>query len=473
MTPKNTNAQEWLNEKYPINKACKRSSDKENKNKFRKDIYKLDIQLSNVDSGKKLLFGDLKLTGFSNLKELNLADHNLNSLDNSNCLNLEKIDISHNQNITSLNLSHNPNLIEVNFQGCDSLKIENIDLNNTNLIYDQNEKKLTLNNQDNSHLAQISSANKDSIRNILIIGLTGNGKSNLANTLTETNEFKSGSGGVSLTEEFKKSDIFEHNGNKYCVIDNIGFGDTRNISKEDFLFRIGQGIYASREGINQILFVVKGRFSEQQIIAFDMFKDLINQIEITKFTTITRTNFKDFMSKIECKKDHENLTNQSLRIKDLIESCSSIIHIDNPSIPVINENDDEDEKAIKQLEINRDLKKRERSREIILSHLSQNCNQIYKLKGWDDITENVRRVNQSEIQLSKTSDPVKREEISNEIRNRKRRIAERVDLEINGEFSASGPKFGFKIALQNLFTKKFDDKIEKYSESILNKSNNE
>jgi len=55
----------------------------------------------------------------------------------------------------------------------------------------------------------VISAETYDIRNILIVGITGNGKSTLANILTNTNQFIEKNASVSVTKNFQKSDIFE------------------------------------------------------------------------------------------------------------------------------------------------------------------------------------------------------------------------------------------------------------------------
>src|SRR3954462_579687 len=97
------------------------------------------------------------------------------------------------------------------------------------------------------------------INNILIIGITGNGKSALASLLANNDEFKASSSGTSKTKNFQVSnEPFEYKGKKYRLIDNIGFADTDNISEEEIFLEIGEGIHAAKEGINQVLFVFKG-----------------------------------------------------------------------------------------------------------------------------------------------------------------------------------------------------------------------
>jgi len=164
------------------------------------------------------------------------------------------------------------------------------------------------------------------------------------------------------------------------VIDNIGFGDTSNLFKEEILFKIGEGIYSVKEGLNQVFFVVKGRFSPEQIVVFKQFEDFISETGIAKFTTIVRTNFPNFRDKKRCKKESESLLNQNEELKKIIESCNGILYVDNPPMSTIEEDDSEEEKEEKELENSINQRRRKESRKIVLEHLEKNCQEIYKLK---------------------------------------------------------------------------------------------
>jgi len=135
------------------------------------------------------------------------------------------------------------------------------------------------------------------------------------------------------------------------------------------LRRVGEGIYSAREGINQVFFVFKDKFANEQEVAFKMFKDFIAESGITRFTTLVRTNFPNFRTKQKCQEDKDALLTQSQELTEIINSCNNIIYIDNPLLEV----DD-----INELELNK--RKRIKSREIALNHLTNNCHEIYKLK---------------------------------------------------------------------------------------------
>jgi hypothetical protein len=128
--------------------------------------------------------------------------------------------------------------------------------------------------------------------------------------------------------------------------------------------------------------VVRGRFTKEQIIAFNLFKKFISEAGIASFTTIVRTHFSNFKNQQKCEDDRQVLLNEgNEELSKIIKSCKGIIHVDNPQIPIVEEEDSENEREDKQKEACINEKKREKSRKIVLDHLSENCQEIYKLKG--------------------------------------------------------------------------------------------
>lgn len=102
-------AQEWLDEDYPIAGVCqrkdKKKSNHEDYGKARKDIIHLNIS-------SEYLIGTLDLTGFVNLESLDCSHNNLTSLDISNCKKITKISC-HDNKLTTLLLPLKADLTEI------------------------------------------------------------------------------------------------------------------------------------------------------------------------------------------------------------------------------------------------------------------------------------------------------------------------------------------------------------------------
>lgn len=111
------NAQEWLDKNYPKNGVCRRETNDEkwdgkkyskgwnNQGKTRAEITKLDIWNKNLE-------GNLDLSDFVNLKELDCSENKLTSLDVSNCPQLWKI-VCFNNQLTNLIINGGANLTEI------------------------------------------------------------------------------------------------------------------------------------------------------------------------------------------------------------------------------------------------------------------------------------------------------------------------------------------------------------------------
>jgi len=249
-------------------------------------------------------------------------------------------------------------------------------------------------------------------KKILLIGQSGCGKSALANVVTNTDKFEESEGSTSKTK-FIQSEEFEEDGNKCCIIDTPGIGDTKLKDKE-VLDIIAEAVYLVKEGVNQVFFVTDGRFDQYEMATYNLLRTIIFDKDITKHTTIVRTRFEDFRNRQKCqddidlmiKKAHEKKTelekeiiaekqklkkipcdsvehkklferieklNQQLSVTnsgEIIESCQGrIIHVDNPSLEVVSD---------KALSLERKKNKRVKSREKLLEHLKNDCQDTYK-----------------------------------------------------------------------------------------------
>ncbi|CAG8804290.1 3886_t:CDS:1, partial [Dentiscutata erythropus] len=212
----------------------------------------------------------------------------------------------------------------------------------------------------------------------------GNGKSALANTLVNREGefkqiFKEGTGSVSETRE-SQSEIFEWNGFHYRLVDTIGLGDTK-LSNKDVLYSIAKTIGMMKEGISHLLFIVDGKFNEDEKKNFRLLKEVMFESRISNYTTIVRTRFEKFRNRKDCDLDKKNLFSESKDIAEIIWACNGLIHVDNPSLDISSDDDiDEDERQLRILVRKKDKIK---SREKLLNHLRDNYIGNYKLSSWD------------------------------------------------------------------------------------------
>ncbi|RIA88999.1 hypothetical protein C1645_806508 [Glomus cerebriforme] len=189
---------------------------------------------------------------------------------------------------------------------------------------------------------------KEKIRNLLIVGYNGGGKSTLADVLTKTIK------DVKKTNNFQRKD-FEWKDVKYRVVDTIGVEDTITDEK---IVELNSLI---PEGISQVLFVIDGKFTTEQIRTFEV----IFKSGIAEYITIVRTKFSNFKNEGECKKDKVDLNEKINKI------CKSIVYVDNPPINILIIDDDDRET------VENNKKIRARSRTILLDHLEKVCQEKF------------------------------------------------------------------------------------------------
>jgi len=202
-----------------------------------------------------------------------------------------------------------------------------------------NTKDKLIDNLDNS--------NPSYCRNILLIGHTGSGKSTLANMLiNKENKFKEYNSIKSGTKDIQVEE-FEHQGIKYRVIDTIGIDDNTGLTNEEIMQRIAETTYKMRNGVTQILFVTKDRFSKSEIDIYNLLRGTIFDEKVAKYTTIVRTNSTSFEDNEWCEEERQEIIKSGGELAEVISSCNKFIYVDNGN-----------------------RENRENSRSILLSHLT-------------------------------------------------------------------------------------------------------
>ncbi|CAG8463723.1 776_t:CDS:2 [Dentiscutata heterogama] len=272
------------------------------------------------------------------------------------------------------------------------------------------------------------------INNLLIVGRTGNGKSTLANVLSNTNRFKESDKSVSVTRYFE-DEMFTHNGKLYRVVDTIGVGDTK-LPKKQVILRIAEAVFTMKEGINQVFFVVGRRFTKEEIDTFELLKTVIFESNIIKHTTIIRTNFTNFRYPDRVKTDRQEIMDENKVLAEIINSCNGIIHIDAPPINI-------------DCELRSRLNKEDRkeSRNILLNHIERfNGNYKPYLKTWDQLYVKVCNYMKMKYELEKILQNSNSFEEINRIKEKIAKLEEKVVKETELQCDVEIPLFA-KIKL--------------------------
>jgi len=210
-------------------------------------------------------------------------------------------------------------------------------------------------------------------RTILLLGRTGNGKSTMANVISNTGHFAESEYGVSETRGIQEGIFRVRKENvDFHIVDTIGIGDTRFDEKE-VLLKLAEATNAIKNGLNQILFVTSGRFTEEEVKAYTLLRTVFFAEDIGEYTTIVRTKFPSFRKVEKCKLDKEKMIAENEDVGDIIRSCKKLIHVNN-----LTEEEDPE------------LKSRKECRDILRAHLKFNCGTVYRPRNLDEANERIR-----------------------------------------------------------------------------------
>ncbi len=77
-------------------------------------------------------------------------------------------------------------------------------------------------------------------------------------------------------------------------------GDTQ-LPKEDVYHELASTVRELRDGLHQIVFVTRGKFTAEEIGAFNFIQNVLFDGDALKFTTIVRNDYPDFANAKKCK----------------------------------------------------------------------------------------------------------------------------------------------------------------------------
>ncbi|RIA84147.1 hypothetical protein C1645_832733 [Glomus cerebriforme] len=141
------------------------------------------------------------------------------------------------------------------------------------------------------------------IQKHFIIEQSRNEKSILANVLSGTEKFKESS-----------------SGNKFRVIDTIGFSDT-SLNHKEVLTEIAKGCTILKDGLYQIFFIIGSKFDKEEIESYNLLKEVIFGSEIVKYITIVCTKFPKFKEEA-CIEEKNKLCSENKELAELV--CLSV-----------------------------------------------------------------------------------------------------------------------------------------------------
>jgi hypothetical protein len=158
----------------------------------------------------------------------------------------------------------------------------------------------------------------------------------------------------------------------YHLVDTIGIGDNR-FDENLILNKLAEAVKEVKDGLNQILFVISGRFTDEEVRAFTLLRTVFFGEDIGKYTTIVRTKFPGFRDPEKRRKNKEMMMSQNEDVATILRSCRRLIHVNH----------------LTEIE---DFKQRARNdcRAYLRNYLSSNCQHICQPRNLSEMYERIR-----------------------------------------------------------------------------------
>jgi len=190
------------------------------------------------------------------------------------------------------------------------------------------------------------------------------------------------------------------------------------LKPREVLFKIAEAAYLVKDGLHQVLFVIKGRFTEQEANAYNLLRTVIFDRDIVKYTTIVRTHFhnpfRSIPSKSEFEEDKNKLNEETGLVIDIIENCNKMLYVNNPPVDI--EGDEEHIQLLKKS----NWRNRENSRKH-LGYLLSNCEEVYQPKSLSKLSNSIRgymtKEEEHEYELIKEKIELAKSEVEKEENN--------------------------------------------------------
>ncbi|KLL04731.1 MAG: hypothetical protein MRERV_13c028 [Mycoplasmataceae bacterium RV_VA103A] len=219
---------------------------------------------------------------------------------------------------------------------------------------------------------------REEIKNILLIGKTGNGKSTLANILVNRESrgkkfvevFKESEYSVSETKRASFASFEGAKDIKYKIFDTVGIGDTK-FTFSEVIREMAKAVHMANGKFNQVFFVSRGRLTTEELDTFDLLRTVIFDEKIKDCTTVVKNGFTQFDRNEETKKDYEKMLGEgNRRISDLLSLSRKFIHVDAP----------------------KDENIRKKTRDVLITELEKCSGKNYEAKELYELGEEIEKI---------------------------------------------------------------------------------